>query len=526
MNADRAWFRRSVWLVVLVTLARAVYVLWLCPYALAADEAHYWEWSRRLDWSYYSKGPGIAWLIRIFTEIFGDSEGGIRLAAVVMGAITAFAGAGLTRTLYKDQPFADRAAFFAACLILLTPAYQIASLLSTIDGPYFACWILTAWMLALALVRGKQWAWIAAAGVFGIGFLFKYTILLLLPGLVGFLLTSRGERSTINRRTLAGASMLALVLASPVVVWNARHDWVTVRHLLGHLGVAGGDVHHAPTEHWAYDPMWTLELIGTQLGAAGLLITLGLLGLIHARREKSRSWPGERLMLWLALPVLGFYLAISFITDVEANWPVAGYLTLVPLAARVVVERPARFGGHTRRLWIATITIGLITGVGMLRVDLLAKAANALGLNISVQRIFSSRGMAREIGVMLDGLEAETGRQSFVIANHYGRASLFAYYLRNRPVEVVCSSSRWGGRKNQYDFWPDTDLDDLEHFGGRPAVMIGQGPPDSDGTYPERWPKVFDRVVEMPRLVNEHKSGVRRVFLGYGYTGFKKEQTR
>ena len=31
-----------------------------CPLDLAPDEAHYWDWSRHLDWSYYSKGPLVA----------------------------------------------------------------------------------------------------------------------------------------------------------------------------------------------------------------------------------------------------------------------------------------------------------------------------------------------------------------------------------------------------------------------------------------------------------------------------------
>ena len=38
-----------------------------CP----PDEAHYWDWSRHLDWSYYSKGPLVAWLIRASCELFG-----------------------------------------------------------------------------------------------------------------------------------------------------------------------------------------------------------------------------------------------------------------------------------------------------------------------------------------------------------------------------------------------------------------------------------------------------------------------
>ena len=50
---------------------RAVYLRWLCPYDLVEDEAHYWLWSRFLDWSYYSKGPGVAWVIWLATRILG-----------------------------------------------------------------------------------------------------------------------------------------------------------------------------------------------------------------------------------------------------------------------------------------------------------------------------------------------------------------------------------------------------------------------------------------------------------------------
>ena len=50
---------------------RVAYLTADCPLDLAPDEAHYWDWSRHLDWSYYSKGPGIAWLIRLSCELFG-----------------------------------------------------------------------------------------------------------------------------------------------------------------------------------------------------------------------------------------------------------------------------------------------------------------------------------------------------------------------------------------------------------------------------------------------------------------------
>src|SRR5262249_29583698 len=48
-----------------------VYLISDCPLDLVPDEAHYWDWSRHLDWSYYSKGPLVAWLIRGSCELAG-----------------------------------------------------------------------------------------------------------------------------------------------------------------------------------------------------------------------------------------------------------------------------------------------------------------------------------------------------------------------------------------------------------------------------------------------------------------------
>src|SRR3989449_6131975 len=71
------------------------YLAYHCPLDLAPDEAHYWDWSRHLDWSYYSKGPLVALLIRGSCELFGSwSESvcgspmiAIRLPAVLCGAL-------------------------------------------------------------------------------------------------------------------------------------------------------------------------------------------------------------------------------------------------------------------------------------------------------------------------------------------------------------------------------------------------------------------------------------------------------
>src|ERR1043165_3972545 len=64
---------------------RLAYLAYDCPLELAPDEAHYWDWSRHLDWSYYSKGPLVAWVIRASCEMFGSLS--IRLTGSEMFAV-------------------------------------------------------------------------------------------------------------------------------------------------------------------------------------------------------------------------------------------------------------------------------------------------------------------------------------------------------------------------------------------------------------------------------------------------------
>src|SRR5579871_3391214 len=60
-------------LLIFASVAISLAYTWLfCPLDLASDEAHYWDWSRELDWCYYSKGPLVAWLISGSCELFGS----------------------------------------------------------------------------------------------------------------------------------------------------------------------------------------------------------------------------------------------------------------------------------------------------------------------------------------------------------------------------------------------------------------------------------------------------------------------
>ena len=59
------------------------YLTHSCPIDLSGDEAQYWDWSRHLDLSYYSKGPMVAYIIRASCALLGDNMPAVRLPALI-----------------------------------------------------------------------------------------------------------------------------------------------------------------------------------------------------------------------------------------------------------------------------------------------------------------------------------------------------------------------------------------------------------------------------------------------------------
>lgn len=505
----------------LLALIRIIYLAFFCPYTLIEDEAQYWVWSQMLDWSYYTKGPGVAWAIALTTKLFGDAAWAIRLPAVISAAIAAVAIAGLAFDITRSR----RVAALSAVAITIIPAYLAMSMLMTIDGPLVACWALASWCAWGGLVRRRWWCWPALGLIIAIGILFKYTILLLVPGLIIWAIAWRSRVRVPITGVLACLALAALA-SLPVILWNANNNFATIKHLLGHLGFAEGNQQASLTKKsWHYNPLWTLTLIGTQLALIGPVLVLGLLEGLRAWRTKNPSrdhtpqpgWLAESFLLACSLPVLVFYLLVSFIAEPEGNWPIASGVTLTILAALRVARATqvlATKRNWTRFLWRSGIILALLLCVAALRLDLLAQIP---GLRfIPAGRFTNAHLMGADADRYLQALRTRTNQEPFIIANHYGRASQLWYYMPGHP-HIYCSSSRMpGGRTTPWDFWPQLSLDDPALL-GRPALVTGLSS--------FHWKQVFERVELVGALQGDHKRNSkgkpsRPVYLAFNYKGF------
>jgi undecaprenyl-diphosphatase len=507
-------WKMTLRLCLLVLAARLVYLIGLCPYELAADEAHYWDWSRRPDLSYYSKGPGVAWLIAASTRLLGHSEWAVRVPSALASFVCALLLARLASAMHRED---ERTGFFAAVTFMLTPVFYASSQFMTIDSPYYACWVLAA-LLAWRIHRGpatlSRFFFLGAA--LGLGMLFKYTILLLLPGLIFFF--ARCTRSLPARRLVTGVACLLaglLLAASPIFIWNQHHGWPTVAHLIGHTGLPGGDV--PPPHHWYWNPLWTLGYAFYPLAVLGppaaLLLVEALRRTWRLRAEQPTEWEASVFALATALPITLFYGLLSLRTDIELNWAVAGLtVLLVPLAGLLASPREMTPEIRTGWRWLLGfgIACALLVSLGKPVIEGLGRipfGTHHLPVGRLLHRVDGARALAQEVEAMAVRIKGDTGQAPLIIADTYSQASLLAFYMPSHP-SVRSASVLFGGRESSYDYFPDTSLADPTLL-GRPAVMVGA----------TRW--AWDEALYFKHVVGVGRSG--RLFVGYDYRGPTRE---
>jgi 4-amino-4-deoxy-L-arabinose transferase-like glycosyltransferase len=410
-------------------LALLSLIIIICsPLDLAPDEAHYWEWSRRLDFSYYSKGPAIAYLIRLGTMMFGDTVLGVRFAAVLMMFICSVVYYLFLSFLTTPQTALRSLILFRTSLIALS-----MNIFITTDPPTAFLWIL---FLALAYfaTNGRENLWPAVFIVLGAAFLIKYTSITLLFGLFFYLLLF--SRETFRKRSFYLSVLLFPLLVSPVLIWNSEHDWVNFAHNAGHLKSA----------NTALSILNPVELMLSQWGLAGAVtFPFMFYGFFLVGRNffKIKSLPqSARFVFALTLPLIVICVVVSLTRKVYANWPMpillSGFLLLAVL-------EEAGFISKFKRYFKAAVGVNIL--LGLVAYSLLFDLTFGFPQNLlPTKKLYGWR----ELGAAVDQELVRLNLRE-VVTENYDVASEIAFYAPSRPrLYTAVLDDR---RMNQYDIW-------------------------------------------------------------------------
>lgn len=399
----------------ILVLFRVLYVLFY-PLDLTPEEAQYWDWSRHLDLSYYSKPPMVAYMNYLTNALFGTSELSVRITPIVLSFLLS-----VFSYLFVKEVFDRRSALVMATLPQLTVGFGINSVLMTTDAPFVFFWSLSVMVLFFAFERNSLGLWLLAGLLGGLAFLSKYPALFLLPCALLFGLFYRRE---LFKSPKPYSSLLpALLLSLPVLYWNYRHHFVSFRHVSA-LASKSASLPNFQS---------LLEFLGGQALLLSLISFLLMPQLwLSSIRDRKKGF-----FVMFSLPVFVFFLVLSMFKRVEANWAGFGYFALFVLLSVHLSKS---------RLLLPTY---LVSGFLFLLLHF-TPLLDLVGLGglLPPKRDPAKVGVGwSELGLAVSQLRKS---QEKIVSPHYQISAELAFYVEGNPRTFCINLGR---RMNQYDLW-------------------------------------------------------------------------
>lgn len=470
---------------------------------LIPEEAYYWNYAQHLDLAYLDHPPMVAWMIWLGTEVFGNTEFAVRLGAYLCWSVAAIFSFRLARNLYGDA-----AAFANALLFATLPYFFAMGMIMTPDAPLLAAWAAALYFLERALLAGQRAAWLYVGIFFGFGLLSKYTIALL--GLATLVFIAFDPRSRVWFRRLEPyvAVLVAAAIFSPVVLWNANHDWASFMF-------QGPHRLEVQSEFSLFKLLSAILLFLTPVG-----FTIALIALVQRIKwpPGPMAQPMDRKSLFEAsfmLVPLSVFLFFSLFHAVKLNWTGPLWLALLPFLARDMSayrKRASGWRGNLRRAWGPTIAVALVLYGALLHFFTLGIP----GIPYS-GRLRPFPVAWREFGAQAAAIEEEIkstsrGEPLRVGMDKHFLSSEMAFYdrLDNDGAATTAGRSLLGLNSLMYDSWYPAPAQR-----GRTLILFALEPESLSGPGIERRFGRMDQIHE--KVVYKRAARAGRFYYRVGY---------
>ncbi len=211
------------------------FILWLLLASaidLGADEAHYVLYGMHPDWSYFDHPPLVGWIQSLFVKL------GFWLGISAHSPVH--------RIWFRLPSLLSFIWVLFECYHLRIKAFSLWSFsLAIVPGVmslfFLPDTILLPLCLRLIRISAENPAWTARRIILiglllGLCGLSKYTAILVLPA---FLYVAWHKLKSLPLRqqifTILSLAGISLVTISPVLLWNATHDWISLKYQWSHI---------------------------------------------------------------------------------------------------------------------------------------------------------------------------------------------------------------------------------------------------------------------------------------------------
>ena len=411
--------------VVALTILRCIFI---STVELRVDEAYYWTWSKENVASYLDHPPMIAWLIRLGTLAFGDTNFGVRFPGLLaMSLMQLLLGAIVWRVLRDLR--------YVAAVVLMTEAslaYGVGMTKVTPDVALIPCGLAMLWSL-VRLAQSNDHRWWLVAGLFGgLALLAKYTAVLFAPALAAFVLIPSWRKQQMSSVYLWLGLGVAVLVFSPVLWWNAAHDWASFRFQLDRPAqIPGGTTR------------FLLDFAGLESGRVGIfLLPVVLVGtaMLAVRGYRERA-PIPILLATAVIFPLGFWLWHGLTTRIGDSWalfiwPIAFACGAINLS--VVLQRSP--GSRLGWTGLILIVVSVVAGVALVATAHLYYAFGTANYLKSKDPVGMEVGFAG-LAAAADASRTAVGAR-WLATTDYRTYSYLRWHLRDAAVTIVQVNER------------------------------------------------------------------------------------
>ena len=195
----------------------------LLPFmGLMPQDAYYYLYGQNLSLSYFDHPGMIGYILRIFTDVFGQSIFSIKLADFVITSFTIISFYKLASYFLSKQKLQKAIILLASSIFI-----SILSFNSTPDVPLLLFWTLSLICLYKAIFEEKKWFWVLGGIAMGLAFDSKYTSLLLQIGLIAFVIFSNKYRKLLVSPWLWVSLIISVAVTFPVWYWNYQNEFAS-----------------------------------------------------------------------------------------------------------------------------------------------------------------------------------------------------------------------------------------------------------------------------------------------------------
>ncbi|MCP3679358.1 MAG: glycosyltransferase family 39 protein [Gammaproteobacteria bacterium] len=396
---------------------------------LNGDAYYYWNWSHHLALSYYDGPPLIAYIIKLFTTVFGHHDYSLYLFNLLTAAVTAIIVFRISKQLFNPT-----AATLAMMIWLLTlTAVHTYFMRLSYDTPLILFWALTFYAFVQLVERKQRRYYYLTALAAGLMLLSNYRGVLLLLALLLLCLFDKRQRFVFKTVHCYLALLLTLLIFSPVLIWNSQHHWASFQFQLRH----GFNTFH--TIAWFNIVNYLHQsLTGSNVAFLALLYILAVHYRQIIRDYRLRLLLVPTLFTWLFFLCSGFFsLPLSFWSS---PFTFTNAMLLAPFC-----ERGMR-SNLLRGLFLAALALPTVSILIMSRIPALTVFRQNPG-NIPVNHIYIPSEKAKQ---MLAQLPTKLYQQKpLFVANTYTLGAYLAAFLPGKQQQVFSTNPD----THQYFYW-------------------------------------------------------------------------